>query len=154
MSLGLDNPLVQLLVLAGSVASSRGAAPFAVVRLHSNEQADGRLISGTAKLGALSAPGGALAGSEFGLACYHPDGRLDTSFGGRGPARSNIGDAGATPVALAAQSDSKIVAGGRPLSQVPTGLTIDPLAIVAALAAAACVAAGGGCSDCSTGTST
>src|SRR6185437_14299613 len=48
--------------------------------------------------------------SRFGIARFNTDGSLDTSFGGGGALTSVGGDSGA--LAMALQSDDKIVAGG------------------------------------------
>jgi uncharacterized delta-60 repeat protein len=155
------------IVLAGSaVADSRGTAPFAVVRLHSDgspdetfgsdglvttsfdgsrsgaravaAQSDGKLISGGAKFGAPSASGDALGESGFALARYNSDGSLDASFGDGGRAVSSLGDAGATPVALAVQPDGKILAAGLVFFQVSTTPAGVPIAVPVVLALAAC----------------
>jgi uncharacterized delta-60 repeat protein len=62
-------------------------------------QADGRLV----------AAGWSLA--DFGLARYHPDGRLDTSFGIGGIVTTDVGDPDEAS-ALVVQPDGKLVAAG------------------------------------------
>ncbi len=153
------------IVLAGSsVSSSRGTAPFALARLHSEgspdetfgsgglvttsfdgsrsgaraviAEPDGRLISGGAKFGAPSASGDALPDSGFALARYNADGSLDKSFGAGGRATSSLGDAGATPLALAVQPDGKIVAAGLVFFQVPADRAVSPLTTLLTVAAA------------------
>jgi uncharacterized delta-60 repeat protein len=135
------------LVLAGSSASSRGTAPFALVRLHADGRPDetfgngglvtttfegsrsgaravvalpdGKLIAGGAKFGAPGAQGDALPESGFALARYTLDGHIDSSFGTAGKALTDLGDAGAIPLSLAVQPDGKILAAGLVFFQVP-----------------------------------
>lgn len=135
------------IVVAGSSASTgAGSASFTLVRLHSDGQpddsfgngglvattvqgsrsgaravaahVDGRLISGGAKFGAPSAQGEASPESGFALTRYNMDGTIDTSFGSRGTVLTDMGDAGATPLSLAVQSDGKILAAGLVFFQV------------------------------------
>ena len=129
------------IVLAGAAAStSRGTAPFALIRLHPDgtpdtdfgvdglvttsfegsrsgaravvAQADGKMITGGARSGAPGASGDAVPESGFALTRYDPDGSVDATFGSVGRALTTLGDAGATPVALAVQPDGKILAAG------------------------------------------
>jgi uncharacterized delta-60 repeat protein len=159
------------IVLAGSsVSSDRGTAPFALAQLHPDgstdetfgsgglvttsfdgsrsgtravtAEPDGRLISGGARFGAPSASGDALPDSGFALARYNPDGSLDRSFGTDGRAVSSLGDAGATPVALAVQPDGKIVAAGLVFFQVPAAPGAGPLTTPLIVAAAGAILAG------------
>jgi uncharacterized delta-60 repeat protein len=147
------------IVLAGSAASStRGTASFALVRLRSDGradesfgsgglvtttfegsrsgarsvvvQSDGKLITAGAKFGAPSAQGDALPESGFALARYNSDGSIDSSFGDRGRALTSMGDAGATPLSLAVQSDGKILAAGLVFFQVPAAAPRDWLLLV------------------------
>ena len=156
------------IVLAGSsVSSSRGTAPFALARLQSDgspdetfgsgglvttsfdgsrsgaraviAEPDGRLIGGGAKFGAPSASGDVLPDSGFALARYNADGSLDKSFGTDGRATTRLGDAGATPVALAVQPDGKIVAAGLVFFQVGADRGVSPLTTPLILAAAGAV---------------
>ncbi|MBV9596642.1 MAG: hypothetical protein JOZ87_07235 [Chloroflexi bacterium] len=151
------------IVLAGSsVSIDRGTAPFALVRVHSDGSRDaafgasglvttaftgsrsgarvviagpdGKLISGGAKFGAPSASGDVLPDSGFALARYNPDGSLDTSFGADGRTVSTLGDAGATPLALAVQPDGKILAAGLVFFQVASGPSMSLIARPALLA--------------------
>lgn len=136
-------------ILAGTAESPRtGAAPFALARFGADgradqafgsdglvtttfegsrsgarsaaEQADGKLLVGGAKFGAPSATGDTLAQSGFALARYNADGSIDTRFGTGGRVLTDMGDAGATPVALTVQPDGKIVAAGLVFFRVPT----------------------------------
>jgi uncharacterized delta-60 repeat protein len=137
------------IVLAGnSASSSRGTAPFALVRLHADggpdetfgsgglvtttfegsrsgaravvAQPDGKLIAGGAKFGAPTAQGDAVPDSGFALARYTADGRIDSTFGTAGKALTDVGDAGATPLSLAVQTDGKILVAGLVFFQVAT----------------------------------
>jgi uncharacterized delta-60 repeat protein len=137
------------IVLAGSAASGRqGTALFTLVRLRWDgspddtfgsggvvstmfegsrsgaravtAQPDGKLISAGAKLGAPSASGDPIPGSGFALARYNADGSVDTRFGSGGRVLANLGDAGATPVAVAVQPDGKIIVAGLVYFQVPS----------------------------------
>jgi hypothetical protein len=83
-------------------------------------QPDGKLISGGAKYGAPSAQGDVLLDSGFALARFNRDGTVDASFGDGGRTLTDMGDAGATPLALAVQSDGRILAAGLVFFQVTT----------------------------------
>jgi len=134
------------IVLAGSTSTQSGTAPFALVRLLSDgtpdalfgegglvstafegsrsgaraviAQPDGKLVTGGARFGAPSAQGDALAQSGFALARYKADGSIDATFGAGGRELTDLGDAGATPLSLAVQSDGKILAAGLVFFQV------------------------------------
>jgi uncharacterized delta-60 repeat protein len=143
------------IVLAGSsAAADQATAPFTLVRLHpeggSDEtfgsggivttsfegsrsgaravvaQPDGRLISGGAKFGAPSAQGDAVPNSGFALARYNADGSIDATFGSGGRTLTDMGDAGATPLALAVQPDGRILAAGLVFFQVPVATSSGP----------------------------
>ncbi len=152
-----------------SGTSGTQTAPFAVLRLHAGgkpdetfgsgglvtttiegsrsgaravvAQPDGKLISGGAKFGAPSASGDPVPDSGFALARFAADGSVDTSFGTDGKALTSLGDAGATPVALAVQPDGKILAAGLVFFQVavPSGASAalgNPIVVIAAASAA------------------
>ena len=135
------------IVVAGSSASAGSvASPFTLVRLHSDgrpdesfgsgglvattvqgsrsgaravaAQGDGKLITGGAKFGAPSAQGEASPESGFALTRYNLDGTIDSAFGSGGTVLTDMGDAGATPLSLAVQSDGKILAAGLVFFQV------------------------------------
>jgi uncharacterized delta-60 repeat protein len=68
-------------------------------------QADGKLVAaGSVATGE--------AGETFGLARYHPNGALDTSFGAGGKVTTDFGDGFDRAQAVAVQADGKIVAAG------------------------------------------
>jgi uncharacterized delta-60 repeat protein len=71
-------------------------------------QADGKIVA------AGGAPVGSGGDTEFALARYQPDGTLDASFGGDGRITTEWStDGNDSALAIAIQSDGKIVAGGR-----------------------------------------
>ncbi len=70
-------------------------------------QADGKLVA----VGYSSDEGGAFT-MDFALVRYAADGSLDTSFGGTGKVRTNLGPAYDDAFALVLQPDSKLVAAG------------------------------------------
>src|SRR6266542_226493 len=70
-------------------------------------QADGKLVA----VGYSSDEGGAFT-MDFALVRYAADGSLDTSFGGTGKVRTNLGPAYDDAFALVLQPDGKLVAAG------------------------------------------
>jgi uncharacterized delta-60 repeat protein len=160
------------IVLAGSSASSsRGTAAFTLVRLHPDgtpdlrfgtgglvttsfegsrsgaravvSQLDGKMVIGGAKFGAPSATGDALPESGFALTRYNSDGSIDSTFGTGGRALTSLGDAGATPLALAVQPDGKILAAGLVFFQVVPPTAPDPFGITRVVVAIAATVIGG-----------
>jgi uncharacterized delta-60 repeat protein len=138
-----------LVIAGSAGASSRATAPFALIRFHADGspdqsfgvgglattsvdgsrsgaravvvQPDSKLLAAGARFGAPSAQGDALPQSGFALARYNPDGSIEIAFGsGRdGRALTDMGDAGATPLALVMQPDGKIIAAGLVFFRVP-----------------------------------
>jgi uncharacterized delta-60 repeat protein len=69
-------------------------------------QPDGKIIAGG------SAANTATNGTDYGLARYHSNGSLDSSFGSNGKVLTDVGGLGDVIAALALQPDGKIVAAG------------------------------------------
>lgn len=69
-------------------------------------QPDGKIVVGG------SAANTATNGTDYGLARYHADGTLDTSFGSGGRVLTDVGGQGDFISAMALQADGKIVAAG------------------------------------------
>jgi uncharacterized delta-60 repeat protein len=123
------------IVLAGtSGASGAGGLrvfDFALARYHADGSLDSGFGSGGKVLTNFSRPGGAdvggglviqtdgrivVAGSadtDFGLARYHADGSLDSSFGTGGKVTTDFNVTPDAALAVALQADGKIVAAGR-----------------------------------------
>src|SRR5688572_27058222 len=69
-------------------------------------QGDGKIIVGG------SAANTNTNGTDYGLARYHPGGRLDPTFGANGKVLTDVGGLGDIIAAIALQPDGKIVAAG------------------------------------------
>jgi uncharacterized delta-60 repeat protein len=114
-------------IVAAGFSNASGSQEFALARYHPDGtldasfgtggkvQTDFPAFSEAARAVAVAPDGKIVAAGEgdgFALARYNPDGNLDGSFGTAGLVVTDLGSAGGLALALALQSDGKIVAAG------------------------------------------